>query len=110
MFTPTISIEELPTGAKKCVIAGPIEVMVVNVQGNVYATQKHCTHAEANLAEGNLEGCIIECPLHGAMFDVRDGKVMSLPATIPLKTYPAKIENGVIMVDIPEESLASNNT
>lgn len=108
MFTPTISIEDLPTGAKKCVTAGTAEVMIVNVQGSVYATQKICTHTNANLVDGSLEGCIIECPLHGAMFDVRDGKVMSLPATIPLKTFPAKIENGIIMVDVPEEPSTIN--
>lgn len=102
MFTPTFPIEDLPSGSKKCATINGIELMIVNVNGNVYATQKSCTHAQTDLSEGNLEGCIIECPLHGAMFDVTDGRVMSLPAITPLKTYPAKIENGVIMVDIPE--------
>lgn len=102
MFTPTISIEELTPGSKKRVTVNGIELMIVNVGGNVYATQKNCSHAETDLTDGNLEGCIIECSLHGAMFDVTDGRVLSLPAIMPLKTYPAKIENGIIVVDVPE--------
>lgn len=102
MFTPTISIEELEPGSKKRVTLNGLELMIVNVNGNVYATQKSCSHAESDLTEGNLEGCIIECPMHGAMFDITDGRVLSLPATSPLKVYPAKIENGIIMVDVPE--------
>lgn len=102
MFTPTISIEELAPGTKKRVTIDNTELMVVNVNGSVYATQRHCSHAESDLTEGNLEGCIIECPLHGAMFDVTDGRVMSLPAITPLKIYPAKIENGMVMVNMPD--------
>ena len=102
MFTPTISIEDLTPGSKKRITINGLELVIVNVGGNVYATQKNCTHSDTDLTEGNLEGCVIECPQHGAMFDVTDGRVLSLPAITPLKTYPAKIENGMIMVDIPE--------
>ncbi len=110
MFTPTFPIEDLASGSKKCTIINGIDLMIVNVNGNVYATQKSCSHAQTDLSEGNLEGCIIECPLHGAMFDVTDGRVLSLPAINPLKTYPAKIENGVIMVDVPEPESATEPT
>jgi len=75
--------------------------MIANVNGNIYATQKTCTHDNEDLTQGHLEGSIIECP-NGSMFDMVDGRVLSLPAVSPLKTYPAKIENGMVMVDIPE--------
>lgn len=99
MFTSTIPIEQLEPGKKTAFELNGTELMIANVGGSVYAMQRSCTHAETDLCEGNLEGCIIECPLHGAMFDITDGKVVSLPATAPLKTYPAKIENGMILVD-----------
>lgn len=99
MFTPTIAIETLKPGEKTGYELNGTKLMIANVGGNVYAVQKSCTHAETDLTEGNLEGCIIECPLHGAMFDITDGKVVSLPATAPLKTYPVKIENGMILID-----------
>lgn len=102
MFTPTIGIEQLEEGQKKPFEINGIKILMANINGVPYAVQRICSHAESDLAEGNLEGCVIECPLHGAMFDMRDGKVLSLPATQPLKSFPAKIENGIIMVDVPE--------
>ena len=108
MFTPTLPIEQLESGKKTKFEINGIKLMIANVGGNVYATQRMCSHAESDLVEGNLEGCVIECAMHGAMFDITDGKVLSLPATSPLKTYPAKIENGMIMVDVPEQSEGMN--
>ncbi len=102
MFTPTISIEELTLGKKIKFEINGVKIMIANINGEAYAVQRSCSHAESDLTEGSLEGCVIECARHGAMFDVRDGKVLSLPATQPLKTYPTKIENGMVFVDIPE--------
>ena len=102
MWHTTLSLEELTPGQKKKVNVAKTELMIVNVGGNVYATQLSCTHAQSDLTEGTLEGCVIECGLHGAMFDVTDGRVLSLPAILPLKVYPTKIENGVVMIELPE--------
>ena len=102
MFTPTVSIEELKPGEKMKFEINGLKLMIVNINGEAYATARSCSHAESDLTEGSLEGCVIECAHHGAMFDVRDGKVLSLPATQPLTIYPTKIENGMILVDIPE--------
>jgi 3-phenylpropionate/trans-cinnamate dioxygenase ferredoxin subunit/naphthalene 1,2-dioxygenase system ferredoxin subunit len=99
MFNATVPIETLKPGEKIGYELNGTKLLIANVNGNIYAVEQSCTHEETNLAEGNLEGCIIECPLHGAMFDITDGKVVSLPATVPLKTYPAKIENGMIFID-----------
>lgn len=75
-----------------------VPVAVWNVGGVFYATQDTCTHEEASLSEGDLWGEVIECPLHGAQFDVRTGEVLSLPALFPLDTYPVKVEDGVVYV------------
>jgi nitrite reductase/ring-hydroxylating ferredoxin subunit len=73
-------------------------VAVWNVEGEFYATADTCTHEEASLSEGDLWGEVIECPLHGAQFDVRTGEVLSLPAMYPLATYPVKVEDGSLYV------------
>ena len=100
MFQPTIPLSELPIGTMKKYITGDKQILLVNVNGEVQAADNVCTHAYSELSEGRLEGCIVECAMHGAMFDVRDGSVQALPAVMPLKKYPAKIENEVIHIDI----------
>lgn len=63
-----------------------------------YAVQDVCTHDNGPLGEGELMDYAIECPRHGARFDVRSGKVLALPAVVPIKTFPVKIENNQIKV------------
>ena len=77
---------------------GGIPVAIWNVDGELYATDDTCTHEEASLSEGDLWGEVIECPLHGAQFDVRTGKVLCLPAIFPIATYPVKIEGDAVYV------------
>jgi nitrite reductase/ring-hydroxylating ferredoxin subunit len=67
-----------------------------NVDGAIYATSDVCTHEETSLVDGDLWGEVIECPLHGAQFDVRTGAVLSLPAIFPLPTYPVRVENDTV--------------
>lgn len=71
-------------------------VALWNVAGEFYATADTCTHEEASLSDGDLWGDVIECPLHGAQFDVRSGKVLSLPAVLPLATYPVRVDDGAL--------------
>ena len=73
-----------------------------NVEGAVYCTDNLCTHAEAFLSDGYLEGHEIECPLHGARFDIRNGRVLCQPATKDIATYPVKVEDGDVLADLPE--------
>lgn len=69
------------------------------VDGTYYATAAICTHAEAELTEGRLEGCHVICPLHGAAFDIRTGRVLSPPAFKPLKTRPVRVRDGLVEVE-----------
>ncbi len=71
------------------------------IGGRVYATHNVCTHEHALLSDGYVEGDCIECPLHQARFHIPTGEVRAAPATEPIKTYAAKVENGQILVDIP---------
>lgn len=71
------------------------------IGGTVYCTGNLCTHAEAFLSDGYLEGFEIECPLHGARFDVRNGRVLCAPAAKDIPSYPVRIEDGDVFVELP---------
>ena len=74
-------------------------IAIFNVDGEFYATQDTCTHEEASLSEGDLWGHVIECPLHGAQFDVRTGAVLSLPAVFPLRTFSIREQHGALYIE-----------
>lgn len=69
-----------------------------NVDGQFYLIDDVCTHDGGSLDQGQLIGPLIECPRHGARFDVRTGRVRALPAILPLKTYPVTVEDGAVLV------------
>lgn len=94
---------------KADVAEGQVKVFIVNSQrlalcyvgGNeFYAVDDVCTHDDGPLGEGELIDHAIECPRHGARFDVRSGKVLALPAVVPIKTYPVKIEGESVKVEL----------
>ena len=93
------SIADLAPGASKCVRAGDEVIALFNCDGTYYATGDTCTHEEASLSDGWLEGTEISCPLHGAVFDVTTGMPLCLPATQPLRTYPVHVEGDGIFID-----------
>ena len=70
------------------------------VDGEIYATDNICTHGNARLCDGFLEGHEIECPLHQGKFDIRNGKAMCAPLTEDVKTYPVKIEGSRVFVEV----------
>lgn len=73
-------------------------VALYKVDGEVFATDNICTHGNARLCDGFLEGHEIECPLHQGKFDVRNGKAMCAPLTEDIKIYPVKIEGSRVFV------------
>lgn len=89
---------EIPPGEGLRVEIDDQPVALWNVNGEFYATSDVCTHEETSLADGDLWGAVVECPLHGAQFDVRTGEVQSLPAIFPLPTYPVKREGDALYV------------
>ena len=94
---------ELPPGSSKLVTIGPGEyVGVYNCAGTLYAIEDRCSHDDGPLCEGDWDAdlCRVICPRHGSGFDLSTGRPMTLPATEPVKTYPVRIEDGVIRVDV----------
>ena len=74
--------------------------VVLAEDGVVYAIDDTCTHQRAFLSEGWVEGCEIDCPLHGSSFDLRTGKPGSLPATVPVRTHAVEVIDGIVHIAI----------
>jgi len=81
----------------------PVAIVRVSA-GDVYAIRDVCSHAEVPLSEGEVDGCTIECWLHGSRFDLRTGKPTGMPATEPVPVYPVKTEGDDVLVAIDQES------
>lgn len=79
---------------------GPHSILLANINGVFYAIENVCTHEEARLSDGELEQDEIVCPRHGAHFCLRDGAAMSPPAYDPVTTFPTRVENGIVQVNI----------
>jgi nitrite reductase/ring-hydroxylating ferredoxin subunit len=79
---------------------GPLAIAICRAKGQFYATQDLCTHEHAYLSDGVVIDCIVECPFHQGRFDVRSGKPMGAPVIVPLKTYPVKIVDDQIYVQV----------
>ena len=75
-------------------------VAVYNIDGTFYATEARCTHATADLADGMLEGDVIECSLHFGAFNVKTGKAVQAPCFIDLKTFRTEVKDGQVLVDL----------
>jgi naphthalene 1,2-dioxygenase system ferredoxin subunit len=92
--------DDVPEDDVTAVTAGATELALYGVEGAVYATDNICTHGHARLCDGFLDGYDIECPLHQGKFDIRDGRPTCAPVTDAIRTFPVKIENGRVFVDL----------
>jgi naphthalene 1,2-dioxygenase system ferredoxin subunit len=93
-----IARADVPEEDVIAVLAGDREIALYGVDGEVYATANLCTHGNARLCDGFLEGHEIECPLHQGRFDVRDGKALCSPLRENVATYAVRIEDGMVFV------------
>lgn len=91
---------DLPIDDVICIAVAGRDVAIYTVEGAVHATDNLCTHGNARLCDGFLDGHEIECPLHQGKFDVRDGRPLCAPVTEPLRSYPVKIEGSRVLVQI----------
>jgi 3-phenylpropionate/trans-cinnamate dioxygenase ferredoxin subunit len=99
-WVPVASTSDVVPGHVLSVPVGELNVAVCNVDGMFYAIDDVCTHDGGALDQGELEGNEIECPRHGARFDVRTGAVTRLPAFEPIETYPVRVAGDTIEVDV----------
>ncbi len=97
-------LTDLPSGTAKKVRLGDHDIALVHTEGEVFAVGDQCTHADVSLSEGEIDGCTLECWLHGSRFDLRTGTPTGLPAITPVPVFPVSIEgsgdDAVILVDV----------
>lgn len=99
-FVMVAKTEDVPPGQAKTFEVDGKSIALCNVDGTFYAIDDLCTHDGGPLGEGFLEGDQIECPRHGARFDVKTGRALTLPAVRPVRSYPVQVEDGEIRVQV----------
>ena len=97
-------IDELPEGSMRLVTADDGRIIGVFhcADGDLVAIEDRCSHDDGPLAEGEFDAasCTVECPRHGSLFDLRTGKPKSLPAYAPVETFPARVEDGEVKLEL----------
>jgi 3-phenylpropionate/trans-cinnamate dioxygenase ferredoxin subunit len=99
-FEPALPLADVPLGSMRTCVLGGREILICHTREGVFALDNICTHAHARLCEGRLRATRLVCPLHGASFDIRDGRVLGPPAEVPLPTHALRIVAGVIEVAV----------
>jgi 3-phenylpropionate/trans-cinnamate dioxygenase ferredoxin subunit len=99
-FERACTLSELESGKPFPVTVGDVDVAVVRDGDDLYAIHDECSHAAIPLSEGDVEGCLIECWLHGSTFDLRTGRPTTLPAFEPVPVYPVRVEGEDVLVDV----------
>jgi 3-phenylpropionate/trans-cinnamate dioxygenase ferredoxin subunit len=95
-------VEELPPGEVKIVHAGPLSVGVYNLGGQFFALEDRCSHDDGPLCEGefDVEDGFAVCPRHGAQIDIRTGEALTLPAVLPVDTFPVHVADGIVKLTL----------
>jgi 3-phenylpropionate/trans-cinnamate dioxygenase ferredoxin subunit len=98
-YVKIAEVGELNPGTRKFVEVDGYPVLLFNIDGDYFAISATCSHQDQSLADGELvDGHKLECPAHGALFDIRTGKALTFPAVSPVLTYEVKIEGKDILV------------
>ena len=96
------ALTELPPGeARRLELEPPVAVFRTD-DGDIYAIDDTCTHQDASLADGWLEGCEVECPLHASRFDLRTGAVDAPPAKKPVRTHAVSVDGGEVYITVSD--------
>jgi naphthalene 1,2-dioxygenase system ferredoxin subunit len=99
-WTDAAAVDEVPEDDVIGRVVGGRDLALYSAGGEIFATDNICTHGQARLCEGFLEGHEIECPLHQGKFDIRTGQPICAPVTEPIRSYPVKIEGGRVFLAI----------
>lgn len=102
-FVKVARTSDVPVGSRYWVEFEEDTVVLFNVNGTYYAIADLCTHDDGPLENGSLEGYEVECPRHGARFDIRNGTALCLPATTPVPTFQVKVVGDDIFIESPDD-------
>jgi 3-phenylpropionate/trans-cinnamate dioxygenase ferredoxin subunit len=95
-----IKTTDFPVGTRKVIDLEGTSILLLNLEGNYYAIRNLCSHQNFPLEDGDIEDCIITCPLHGAKFSIQTGAVKAPPAFEDIATYEVRVENDMIQINI----------
>jgi 3-phenylpropionate/trans-cinnamate dioxygenase ferredoxin component len=101
-------LDEVPPGTMKMVQVDGTDILIINLDGRLHATQGVCSHEYFELDKGFLTGDSLTCALHLSRFDVETGEALDPPAELPLAKYPVFAENGRIILELPEGPIPIN--
>jgi 3-phenylpropionate/trans-cinnamate dioxygenase ferredoxin subunit len=99
-FFPVLPAAELPKGERRFLDIDGIPIMLLNHQGSIIAISDLCSHDNGPLGDGEVDGEVITCPRHGARFNLKTGKALSLPAVENIPVFPTRIRNDQIEIGI----------
>ena len=100
-FVMAIKASEIPVGGITAIDVRGTRVALANVGGTYYAFDDACTHEQCSLAEeGELAGTTVTCTCHGSEFDVRTGRVLAPPATLPVKVYTVRVAGDALQIEV----------
>ena len=99
-FVRACAASEVADGQALRVEVDGLDVAVVRNGDDFYAIEDECSHAAVALSEGDVEGCEIECWMHGSRFDLRTGKPIGPPATEPVPIFPVQVDGADVLIDI----------
>lgn len=101
-FVKVAKLTDVPAGGSKLVEVNRTRIALFNLDGEIYAIEDVCTHDGGPLVEGKIvNGHQVQCPRHGARFDIRTGAALSFPAFEPTKTYAVQVRDGEIWIEQP---------
>ena len=92
--------DEIAEGTALKVEKEGLTLAVFNVDGEFFVTDDHCTHGPGSLSEGFVEGDVVECNFHGGQFNIKTGAVVGPPCMVPIRTYPAVVEDGKVFIEV----------
>jgi 3-phenylpropionate/trans-cinnamate dioxygenase ferredoxin subunit len=103
MLQPVCPLGDIPPGEAFRWETDPPVAIFHTEDGEVFAIDDTCTHQDASLADGWLEGCAVECPLHASKFDLRTGRADAPPAKLPVRSHRVEVTDGIVHVELSKE-------
>ncbi|MGB9798478.1 MAG: non-heme iron oxygenase ferredoxin subunit [Thermanaerothrix sp.] len=100
VFLKVATRDEISVGERLFLEINNEPIVIINLAGTLFAVGDVCTHDEGPLGDGEIDGYQIICPRHGARFDLRTGKALTLPAVVDIPVYPVRIEGNDVFIGI----------
>lgn len=100
-FLPVATVDELENGRRLIFEIDGMPIALFNIAGEYFAIADICSHDDGPVAEGEVDGFEVECPRHGARFDIKSGRALTLPAVVDIPAYPVRVEGDEIQIGLP---------